>query len=864
MGFEYFTGRKELMKSIQEALLLPRSHQTRLALYGLGGVGKTQIALQLIEWYRMSYPSESIYWIHGGSGEILRQSILELALRCNLLRRGDTVAQQLDAVYRFLLNEDNGRWFMVIDDAENPGRYLELPSASSSTTPDPDRSQRIALAKYIPRCPHGRIVFTTTSKVVGERLSMQGFVIEVPPLDLHEACELLQNRLFEDMQLIESPPSYLREIPTKADLKRLCEYLDCLPLALSQAAAFMRQQNVTVGEYVQLLDNDESRLSDLLEPDFQAYGHRNDFSKAVAGTWKVTFDLIAANSPIAADVLSFMAFLDSKTIPKFLLRSVESNEWNLTVNGLGTLQGYALVNLASENGMFSVHRLVQHAMRKRLASAGSAEKWLGKALSVLAQQFPDGEYESWKTCATLVPHVLQVLKNDFSRSTKHLLLVAMLQFKLCQYHLRIGLYSQAAKLSLETLETYGRCPDAPKKLVYKTKSLRANALRIDGQLQEAADLTKEVWYERQHELGAKHPDTLNSYKDLALIYQEQGRFKEGAKIARHTLKGLQKTLAADDIIIQSTKKRLGTILHCLGDLAEAETLVREALGEYTRQLGPHDHDCLNVRWRLAWILLDLGKYEEAEQMSFETWTAQKRTIGENHPDCLKSLFVFADVLQAQSKFEAALDHKRHVYAQATALLGPKHRLTLIAAESLASCLVASAPAKGSLAAYHEASELYNAILRGREKSLPPDHPETLSARTGVATILRLRGSLTEAEGLEHETLKKAKSVLERDHPIVLASRESLACVLWAQKDSKAKSREAVEQIKKVLKAREKRYGWTHVQTQETAKLVVEMTAEGKEKEQLSRKIMKNASAMEYTDSTLVETPEYGFEYKGGE
>ena len=180
---EPFTGRKGLMNSIQEALLLKRSLQTRLALYGLGGVGKTQIALQLIQWYRTSYPNESIFWIHGGNGDMLRQSLTEIALRYNLLRRGDTT-QPLDAVRRFLLDEDNGRWLMIVDNADNPNTFLNPASASSSTSRDPDRSHRVALGTYIPRCAHGRIVFTTNSKAFGERLSMQGFVIEVPPLDM--------------------------------------------------------------------------------------------------------------------------------------------------------------------------------------------------------------------------------------------------------------------------------------------------------------------------------------------------------------------------------------------------------------------------------------------------------------------------------------------------------------------------------------------------------------------------------------------------------------------------------------------------------------------------------------------------------
>ena len=848
--FEQFTGRKGLVNSIQEALLLKRSYQTRLALYGLGGVGKTQIALQLIQRYKSSYPNESIFWVHGGSGDILRQSLTEIALRCNLLRPGDTVNQPLDAVRHFLLNEDNGRWLMIVDNADNPNTFLNPSSASSNHSLNPDRSQRVALGTYIPRCAHGRILFTTNSKAFGEKLSMQGVVIEIPPLDLHEACELLHKRLFEDMQLSESPPSYRREIPTEADLERLCGYLDCLPLALSQAAAFMRQQNVTVGEYIQLLDDDESRLSDLLEHNFQAYGREDDFPKAVACTWNVAFDLIAANSPIAAELLSFMAFLDSKNIPKFLLRYVETNEWNLTVIGLGTLQGYALVNRASESETFSIHRLVQHAMRKRLASVDTAAKWSRKALSVLSEQFPDGEFESWKTCVALIPHALHILKNDFSKVAEDMFLVALLQSKICRYYSRMGLYSQAAKLSLETLEIFGRCSNAPKKLAYETKTLRAEALKNNGQLQEAEDLAKEIWYERQNELGAKHVDTLDSYNTLAGMYQEQGKFKEGAKVARYTLKGLQKSLKADDIIIQNTKRRLGTILQMLGEYTEAETLLREALDIYTDQVGPDNYVALKVKWRLAWILHDQGKYKEAEQMSFETWTAQKRIIGENHVDCLKSLFLLADDLQAQTKFEEALNYKRNVYTQAVASFGPKHRLTLFAAASLASCLVASVSVKGSFAAYEEASDLYNAVLKSREELLRPDHPEILSARTDVARILRLRGSCDEAETLERETLKKAKAALERQHPIVLASRESLACILWEQKDSKAKLKEAIEQMKKVLKARETRYGWSHSDTQKTANLVIEMTAKEKEKEQLKKKIMKS-SAVVYTDSTFL-------------
>lgn len=182
----------------------------------------------------------------------------------------------------------------------------------------------------------------------------------------------------------------------------------------------------------------------------------------------------------------------------------------------------------------------------------------------------------------------------------------------------MGLYSQAVKLSLETLKTFGRCPDVPKKLVYETKSLWAESLKDTGQLQEAEDLAKDVWNERQNELGAKHVDTLGSCNTLASMYQEQGKFEEGAKIAGHTLKSLRKTLKADDIIIQNTKRRLGTLLQMLGECSEAEILLREALDVHTDRFGPDDHVALKVKWKLAWVLLDRGKYTESEQMSSET------------------------------------------------------------------------------------------------------------------------------------------------------------------------------------------------------------------------------------------------------
>lgn len=208
-----------------------------------------------------------------------------------------------------------------------------------------------------------------------------------------------------------------------------------------------------------------------------------------------------------------------------------------------------------------------------------------------------------------------------------------------------------------------------------------------------------------------------------------------------------------------------------------------------------------------------------------------------------------DLQQAQLKFSAAESHKREIYSKAVDIVGATHMYSLIAASSLASCLVASnlSSSRPILELYAEAEALYRLSLDGRQKVLREDHPETLSARTDLATIQRLRGSIppSEIEAFERVTLSKLKQTLGREHPLTLKSRDGLARILWVQRDIKFNRREALQQAKKVLKVREKRQGWGRDKTRQVAELVVEMLAEGRERRQLREKVGLKRKVMEY-------------------
>ena len=829
-----FVGRKAILDRLEQ-ILAPGQNTIRAALHGLGGTGKTSIAFQALRQYESVYPHHLAFWMNAGTVDKLRQCLMAAAVQCGITNSNLDEAQAFNRLREFLSDERNGNWIAVVDEVGSPNTFAN-PSMSKVHPHDGTIDwPQIGLMSYLPKCAHGRVLLTTNNKAVAEQLSTRGYVVEVRPFESFESFELLVKELSNEGTQTDDPPSYQRNLPTDEDIKKLCEYLNHLPLAISQAAAFMRQQNLTVSEYIQLLDVNELGLLNLLDHDFKAFENESGVSRAVGAAWNITFSHIRATWPKANDTLSFISFLDPQVIPKSLLQSFEPNEWDLTVTVLGTLQNYALLSPGVESGTFNTHRLVQLAIRKYLRSLGIEAQWASNVLSVLASSFPDGSTASWDTCASLLPHAIQVLKNDFSKSPNDCHLAGQLELKISRYYSNAGFLIQAERLSHDAVRDLESTPSASKELILAAKAIRVITLKNTSHLDEAESLAKEVWYGRQGELGAKHVDTMESYNTLALIYQEQGQFRKAVDIARKNLRRLQKTPGADPSLIQDSKRRIGTILHNLAEYAEAEKWVREALEERTKSHGAEDQTTMKFKWRLGWILHSQGKYEEAMQVQYEVWTDQKRVLGVNNVHTLITLNMLADNMQALSKFKEALEYKREVHEKAIGLVGPDHRYRMLAATSLASCLIAQSPIEWS-PAHQEAEDLYKLALTGFTQKQGPDHPETISAKTNVATMLRLRGEFENAETMERETLKHAKTILHYEHPIVLASRENLARVLWQQRVMEAKRKEAVEQAKKVLKAKDKRLGWAHGETKEIAGLVVEMMADGREKERLRKRI----------------------------
>ena len=814
-----FVGQQNVLQMIKQFLSLADESRNTCAIYGIGGAGKSQIALEISCWYQINYPGQSVFWLQANHADQLRDSMGLIAAHCRLSRSEETRINTLYRLKQWLLDPRNGNWLMIVDNANSADTFSKPLTSGEIRESNPSirDPMSLGLGQFIPNPPHGKILFTTNNKLVAETLARGGFVVEVLPMSRQDAADMLSKGLTER-------PNSESSSQTNTDLEQLAEKLDHLPLALMQAAALMKRNSLGARDYMRLIESDTGSERDT-----------DPITNAAMLTFRAAFDQIGVQYAPATEVLSVMAFYDSKRIPLSLLRKVHKDDQRTADESLRILQAYSLIITDSENENFDVHRLVQLAMRHRLSTGGAEKKWACKALLALSEDYPDGEFGSWEACAVLTPHALRIL-NSKLYGFEEALSLGTLQAKVSWYYAQQGLYEQAEHWNRYALENLSLSPLTKQEDVMVAKSNRAYILSRLGRFDEGEDLARELMEHRQ-----TTEDKLRNMATLSLSYQEQGRYLKAEVVSRKLLKKVEKSPNASEIDILQAKMRLSIVLFYIDACNESKKYGTEAMRGIRNCLGPRHPLSLKASKCLARVLHALGEYEEAERLAFDTWILEKEVRGPYHPDTVKTQHELAKVLQAQGRLEAAESHRREILETSHAQVGPNHFYTFVAASSLASCLVESNASieNPSAGRYAEAEELFTFSLTGFQKNMRTDHPETLASRTQVAMVKRLRKEIPpyEIEEYERETLKKLKKNVGRSHPFTLKSQDNLARILWVQKDIKAKRAEALKIAKGLLTAREKRFGWSREITWQAADLVAEMLPEGKEKQKLVQRIL---------------------------
>ncbi|MFH9834409.1 tetratricopeptide repeat protein [Streptomyces sp. NPDC017201] len=346
-------------------------------------------------------------------------------------------------------------------------------------------------------------------------------------------------------------------------------------------------------------------------------------------------------------------------------------------------------------------------------------------------------------------------------------------------------------------------PTPPPELLATLASRHSAGLNLGrlGHWEEAGDVHRAVASEREHALGADHPDTLASRYEVGFTLSRTGRAEDALREFGRVAEGRARTLGPGHPETLAARQETAYVLGQLGRHFEAHQVYAAVLASRERSMGPDHPDTLRCRHNLAFNLSRLGRLEDSYRMAREVADARGRLLGTTHPDTLVTLYEVAYTLGRLDRWTEALQTYREVAQGRAATLGADHPDTLSARYEVGISL-------GRLGRSAEAMELYRALVADRTRAGGPDHPETLRARHGLGVNLGRMARWEEALDEAREVCAIRERTLGPDHPDTLVSRREVAVGLgwlgrWA---------EALTDYRTVAEIREQVLGADHPDT----------------------------------------------------
>ncbi|RYO93045.1 hypothetical protein DL762_001308 [Monosporascus cannonballus] len=553
----------------------------------LGGVGKTQLALELVYRIRAEHKNYSVIWIPATSKETLGQAYLNAARQLGISGCEDDKADVKRLVRDHLSSESAGQWLLVFDNADDVGMWV------SKSTPESDR-----LIDCLPRSSYGSIIFTTRDKKTAVRLAGRN-VVEMSEMGEAGSKQLLEKYLV-DQGLLRS----------KGDAAALLARLTYLPLAIVQAAVYINANGIGLGDYLSLLEEQEEDVINLLSEDFEDEGRYGDVKNPVATTWLISFEQIRQRDPLAADYLSFMACVDAKDIPQSLLPPGQSRKKE--VDAMGTLQGYSFLAKRSADSAVNIHRLVHLATRNWLRKEGLLPGWIGRVIARLAEVLGDVGRDNRVAWRSYMPHAYYALGSRLIGEDDEDGLILLWKYGLCLYY--DGRYREAKAPFERVVEIRKTRLGADHPLTLRSMAKLASTYRKQGRWEKAEKLQIQVMEIRKTKLGADHLHTLTSIASLASTYREQGRWKEAEKLQIQVLEIRKTKLGADHPHTLTNMANLASTYREQGRWEEAKKLQVQVIEIRKTKFGADHPDTLTSMATLASTYQEQGRWEEAEEL----------------------------------------------------------------------------------------------------------------------------------------------------------------------------------------------------------------------------------------------------------
>jgi tetratricopeptide (TPR) repeat protein len=627
----YFAGRQTVLRELHEQLTQATATAiTQVqAISGLGGVGKTQTAVEYA--YRHFYDEptyKTVFWVKADTEVNLATDFAGIAQQLVLPMAQATQTEQIPAVRAWLAT--HGDWLLIFDNADTPEW----------------------LTSFMPSHPQGKVLVTSRASVFDALGIQQPLALDV--LLVEEALDLLFERT-----------GCARTEENIAAATELNQELDGLPLALEQASAFVLRQKIDFATYLKTY---RKRGLSQLEKEKAKTGQ---YPLSVLTTWKINFEAVAAENEAAAALLELSAFLASDEIPyciltagaahlgevlsAYLAAAAEDNDDDETRLAIGELLAllsrYSLVKWEAKRQVYSVHRLVQAAVRDGMDQV-TADEWLERVVGAIASAYPGKDVSDWAICAQLLPHWLQLSKQDNKIGHKSVAMSVVLSqagyylYEQGRYSEAEALYEQALPLKRQLLG------ENHPSLAFSLNNL-AQLRHSQGRYDEAEPLFEEALAIHQRLLGAEHPSVADSLNNLAALYGSQGRYSEAEPAYKRALAINLRSLGENHPHVAANLSGLAYLYYTQGRYSEAEPIYKKALAISLRLLGENHPSVAIVLNNLALLYFDQEDYTQAELMYKKALAIKIQLLGEKHPSVVLGMNNLAQLYFKQGRYSEA-------------------------------------------------------------------------------------------------------------------------------------------------------------------------------------------------------------------
>src|SRR5579875_264468 len=628
----YFTGRELIFDRLQRALhsqditALTQPH----AVSGLGGVGKTQTAVEYAYRYRDEY--HSVFWIHAETRDTAYSDLAQLADLLHLPEQdAQDMGRRVAAVKRWLAAHSG--WLLILDNVED----------------------NALLADVLPSPLRGDALLTTRSQVLVPLARR----IDLDEMFPEEGAVFLLRRA----GLVASDVSY-GAIPSalRMEAKAIAEALDGLPLALDQAGAYIEETGCSLSDYLERYHTSRAALLRR-----RGGGPTTDHPESVAATWSLSFERIKQQNAAAADLLAVCAFLPPDAIPEEIIREGASelgpHLGHVAVDPLELdeairdLRQFSLVRRDSENRMLSIHRLVQTVLREAMDEQ-EQRLWTERVVRAVSRVFPaSGEdVAQWHTCERLMPQVrvCTELLDEFvlaspqaARLCHQAGLYAMDQarYRLAEELLKkaLGIHSLLhSKHPASGIDVAEAMNDLG--IVY---SKQKEYVKAEALMRQALALFEQIF-------GSYHADVavVTTNVALQLLYQE--KYVEAEPLFIQALSIWQHHAVPEEFAhIACTTNNLAKLYVMQGQLTRAEQYFRQALTLWEHVKGPEHPDVARTLTNLARLYRDQGRHAEAESLFLRARAIREQRLGPDHPDTAQTLHDLAVLYLKQDRFTEA-------------------------------------------------------------------------------------------------------------------------------------------------------------------------------------------------------------------